>query len=147
MSRETFINSCLKFLGLPYTWGGDDPIDGYDCSGLVQDLLAMVGLDPLGDQTAQGLYDALKAKALNITQNLSLLDTGALVFYGKSNSQITHVELILEGQTLIGAIGGGSRTKNLQDAAAQNAFVKLRPLGYRKDIVAVLLPKGLPWVS
>lgn len=147
MTRTTFINSCLKFLGLPYKWGGDDPLNGYDCSGLVQDLLAMVGVDPVGDQTAQALHDALRAKSLTITENLAMLDTGAVVFYGKSITQITHVEMILEERILIGAIGGGSRTLTFSDASAQNAFVKLRPFGYRRDIVSVLLPKGLPWVS
>lgn len=144
MTRNTFIEACLKFLGLPYRWGGDDPINGYDCSGLVQDLLAMVGLDPVGDQTAQALYDRLKGNSFSAGPS-GVFETGGLVFYGKSIREISHVDMFLEDGIVIGAMGGGSKTKTLADAAAQNAFVKIRPYGYRKDIVAVLIPKGLPW--
>jgi hypothetical protein len=45
------------FLGLPYRWGGDDPIQGFDCSGLIVEVLQAVGLLPHGsDLTANGLY-------------------------------------------------------------------------------------------
>jgi hypothetical protein len=45
VDQKTFINACLQFLNLPYIWGGDD-FKGYDCSGLVQELYAMIGIDP-----------------------------------------------------------------------------------------------------
>lgn len=140
ISREMFMVACLQFLGLPYRWGGDDPINGYDCSGLIQELFAMVGADPQGDQTAQALYDHFKSRSVERSR-----DTGTLVFYGKSTSHITHVAMIIEGQTCIEAGGGGSKTTSLPAAAQQNAYVRLRPFNHRKDVVAVLMPKALPW--
>jgi cell wall-associated NlpC family hydrolase len=140
MTREIFIQACLQFVKLPYKWGGDDPIKGFDCSGLVQELLAMVGIDPDGDQTAQGLYEYFKDRSKEGPR-----DTGSLVFFGKSLTQITHIGMIIEGQMMIEAGGGGSKTNSLEDASAQNAYVRIRPFNRRRDILGVLMPKALPW--
>jgi cell wall-associated NlpC family hydrolase len=140
MTRERFIHAALSFLQIPYRWGGDDPAAGFDCSGLVQELLAILGLDAPGDQTADNLY----RHCLVSGAPEGVLDTGSLVFYG-TKERVTHVAMILEGETIIEAGGGGSKTSDLQSAILQNAFVRLRPLRARKDLVGVYQPKGLPW--
>lgn len=33
--RDMVVRAGLDAIGTPYTWGGDDPDDGFDCSGLV----------------------------------------------------------------------------------------------------------------
>jgi len=33
--RDMVVRAGLDAIGTPYTWGGDDPQDGFDCSGLV----------------------------------------------------------------------------------------------------------------
>ena len=33
--RERIVQAGLDAIGTPYSWGGDDPIYGFDCSGLV----------------------------------------------------------------------------------------------------------------
>lgn len=126
----------LAMVGLPYRWGGDDPILGYDCSGLVQELLAAVDMDPPGDQSAQQLYEYFKDRNLG-----SFLGCGALVFYGKSITEITHVAIMIDETTVIEAGGGGSSTTTLDAAAKQNAFIRLRRFDRRKDIVAILMPR------
>lgn len=142
VNKDLFVQACLHFLKLPYKWGGDDTIKGFDCSGLVQELLAMIGLDPAGDQTAQALYDHFKDKS-----NEGRRGVGTLVFFGKSVSRITHIGLMLDEHTMIEAGGGGSKTTSLEAAAQANAYVRLRPFNRRSDLVAVLNPKGLPWAS
>lgn len=142
MNRSMFQQASLAFLNLPYIWGGDDPIIGYDCSGLAQELFAMVGLDPKGDQTAQGLFDHFKAQSGEGPR-----DTGTLLFFGHNSSSITHVAIMLDSETLIEAGGGGSKTHTAEDAAKQNAFIRLRPFGHRADLVAIVNPKGLPWTE
>jgi cell wall-associated NlpC family hydrolase len=140
MTKDLFKLACLHFLKLPYIWGGDDSVGGFDCSGLAQELLAMVGLDPLSDQTAQAIYDHFKTKSKDTKQ-----DTGALAFYGKSRQSITHVAVFLDAATIIEAGGGGSKTKTREDAEKQNAYTRLRRFDNRPDLIAVLRPKGLPW--
>lgn len=140
VNKDQFVQACFQYLNIPYIWGGDDPIIGYDCSGLAQELYAMIGIDPPGDQTAQALY--------NHFRNTSQLkgDVGSLVFYGKSKTSITHVGVMISLSQMIEAGGGGSKTKSSSDAARQNAYIRIRPINRRTDIVAVLQPSVLPWV-
>lgn len=140
MTKELFTNCCLRFLNLPYRWGGDDPIQGYDCSGLIQDLYAMLGIDPKGDQTAQDLHNYFKTRAKEGARQL-----GTLVFYGKSTLAITHVGMMLDEHYMLEAGGGGSQTNSLDAAAKANAFVRVRPFNSRQDIVAIITPQALPW--
>lgn len=143
MSKELFQHFLLRFLNIPYRWGGDDPMKGYDCSGFVQDALAAIGMDPAGDQTAQALhdyFDKLHRPGLSAS-------TGSLSFYGKDFNSIIHIAIHLDGQTVIEAGGGGSRTNSAEDAANQNAFIRLRPYKYRKDYLTTLTPRNIPWLA
>jgi cell wall-associated NlpC family hydrolase len=126
----------LQFVGKPYIWGGDDPINGFDCSGFVQELLASVGMDPPGDQNAQGLFDHFQDKSTPNVQKC-----GSLVFYGKSVTKITHVAMMIDQYRMIEAGGGGSSTTSAEAASAKNAFVRIRLINRRPDIVAVLYPR------
>ena len=140
MTKSQFVRICFEYLHLPYKWGGDDPIQGFDCSGLVQELLAIFGMDPKGDQTAQALYNYFKDNS-----NEGPRDVGTLVFFGRSKDRISHVGLMLSEHSMIEAGGGGSKTNTEQDAINQNAYVRIRPFNNRKDIVAILNPQGYPW--
>ena len=126
----------MRFVGLPYIWGGDDPIIGYDCSGLVQELLASVGMDPKGDQTAQSLYNHFIGLADPFKRGC-----GALVFYGSDAFHITHVAMMVDSFRIIEAGGGGSKTVTKEDSASQNAYIRMRPYDNRGDIVAILMPR------
>ncbi len=126
----------LSFVGQPYLWGGDDPINGFDCSGLVQEILASVGLAPPVDMTAQGLYNHFEPTSASNCSGL-----GAIVFYGKSVTQITHVAFCIDQYRAVGANGGGSKSVDRASAAKMNAFVKLRLIDYRADRVAILKPR------
>jgi cell wall-associated NlpC family hydrolase len=129
----------LSFLGVPYKWGGSNPIEGIDCSGFVQEILKSAGMDPPGDQTAQALYNHFES---NSEWNKYAL--GSLAFYGESTTKITHVAFCLDQYRCIEAGGGGSTTLSKEDAAKQNAFVRIRPIKARKDLVAILKPRYAP---
>ena len=139
MTKELFQQAVMQLLFIPYRWGGDDPINGFDCSGGVQEILAMVGLDPEGDQTAQGLYDYFKAKSVPSAPNV-----GTLFFFGKSTSQITHIGIDLGG-CMFAFGGAGSVTTSREAAASMNAYGRIRPYNRRKDLVATVTPAGIPW--
>lgn len=136
--KEILFSYAMRLTGLPYRWGGDDPMAGFDCSGLAQELLAAIGLDPPGDQTAQTLYSHFVRDGVVGETGL-----GALCFYGADISKITHVGVMLNEESMIEAGGGGSKTTSLDAAIQQNAFIRIRLFNARKDLVAIVMPKGL----
>lgn len=120
--REVAEKVAWSHVNRPYRWGGDDPITGFDCSGLVVEILKSVGVLPReGDWTAAGLHNRFKDKGTVLEP-----DSGCLVFWG--NDRITHVEYCIGNGLTIGASGGGSATTSDSAAAAQNAYVKVRPI-------------------
>jgi len=123
------------YLGTPYKWGGDDPMAGFDCSGLVVEVLKSVGILPRkGDWTAQGLWNRFKRLSVENPHE------GCLVFWQSSSERVIHVEICINDQLSIGASGGGSKTKNTKSAIDQNAFIKVRPFETRKNVKGFLDP-------
>jgi cell wall-associated NlpC family hydrolase len=133
---QTLRDYAMKFAGVPYKWGGTNPMQGFDCSGFVREMLASVGANPPGELGSQGLFNYFEGLGRQCNQ----AKMGVLVFYGTSVTGITHVALALDAYRIIEAAGGGSTTLLPQDAAAQNAFVKIRLIDYRKDRVAMVWP-------
>jgi cell wall-associated NlpC family hydrolase len=121
------IKVAWSFIGKPYTWGGDTPMNGFDCSGLLVEILKSVGLiERKTDYSAAGLYARFKDFEINTPEE------GAMLFW-ESNGKIIHVEFCIDSSHTIGASGGGHKTITIQDAIEQNAFIKVRPIrkGYR----------------
>lgn len=136
MSRSLATKVAWSYINTPYRWGGDDPIEGVDCSGLCIEILKSVDRLPRkGDWTAHGLWERFKSKR---TQNPV---EGCLVFWWNSaGDRIVHVEYCLDDTHSVGASGGGSATLDEQDAASQNAFVKVRPFRTRSRIAGFADP-------
>ena len=138
MTQQIILNYAYSFLGTPYRWGGDDPLLGVDCSGLVIEVLKAAGVYKGSfDTTAQGLYDDLLRKKAIIAHSPEPMD---IAFYGKTISDITHVALCVSPTKILEAGGGGHKVVNLQAAAAANAYVRIRPIDHRVDLVAILKP-------
>ena len=38
------VKTALRYLGIPYVWGGASPVTGFDCSGLVQYVFLQNGM-------------------------------------------------------------------------------------------------------
>ncbi len=140
-ARQAFTAFCLGHVGKPYIWGADGP-DAFDCSGLAQVLLGRLGLDPVGDQSAQDLYRHFQDLARG--RAVAVADCGCLVFYGRPG-KVGHVGVCLDDRTMIEAGGGGPEVTTVQAARALGAEVRVRPITRRSDILAVLRPLGLPW--
>jgi peptidoglycan DL-endopeptidase CwlO len=45
VAGQAVVDEAMKYLGVPYVWGGTDPATGLDCSGLVQHVYEKLGID------------------------------------------------------------------------------------------------------
>jgi cell wall-associated NlpC family hydrolase len=119
-------------LSRPYIWGGDNPLEGFDCSGFVIEILKSVGILPrAGDWTARGLYAHFQ-DVVTVTPQL-----GCLVFWG---SPIIHVEFCISSALSIGASGGRRTTVDEVAAIQQDAYIKIRPFATRAGVVGFVDP-------
>ncbi|OFW82253.1 MAG: hypothetical protein A2201_05505 [Alicyclobacillus sp. RIFOXYA1_FULL_53_8] len=106
------------YLGVPYRWAGDSPVSGFDCSGLVQFVLAHFGIQ-VGrssyEQFAQGTpvyrYDLLP---------------GDLVFFDTGGQGPSHVGIFLGGDRFISASGTSVRVTSLAQAYWARHYIGAR---------------------
>jgi cell wall-associated NlpC family hydrolase len=135
--NEPLIKLCLDyiqhFIGRPYLWAGDDPMTGFDCSGLALEFLKCAGIvKEKTDYTAEGI------RVLLMSYKIDFPKAGCLVFFGQSKA--THVGICLNETHMIEAGGGGSKTETLESAIQQNAYIRVRPIRNRKDILGYADP-------
>lgn len=134
---DLLIRYAFSFVGVPYVYGGNNPISGLDCSGYVCEVLRFGGvIGNKEDLGAQGLYDRLERDS-----SFGLRGPGCLAFFGKSLTEITHVAFMVDTFRIIEAGGGDSTTTSVEEAKKRSAFVRGRLLTYRGDLVGTLKPK------
>jgi cell wall-associated NlpC family hydrolase len=96
LSPEETTALAERFLGLPYQWGGNSPL-GIDCSGFVQLIYRLSGVEILRDADIQrdksGLVEVAKGQE----------DTTDLVFFGKAPDKIGHVGMMISRTRFIHA--------------------------------------------
>jgi cell wall-associated NlpC family hydrolase len=104
--RERVVEAGLDAIGTPYSWGGDDPDGGFDCSGLVAFVFKEIaGVDlprRAADQRGRG-------KVVNTAQ----LQPGDLVFFGTSRrrNQTSHVGIYIGNNEFVHAPTRGSTVR------------------------------------
>lgn len=101
LTGPSLLTEARKFLGAPYLWGGISPL-GFDCSGLVQTLLARFGIAMPRDTRLQ----------IAVGREVERVDirTGDLLFFDR------HVGLAIGPHRLLHASrgGGGVRINSLR---------------------------------
>lgn len=133
---ETLKQYALKFVGKPYVYNTDGP-NTFDCGGFTQELLKSVGELPFkGDFNSQSQFDIL-----HTTARADAWGLGSIAFFGKSVTEITHVAFCLDNHRMIEAAGGDSTTLTIDDALKRRAFVRIRLIKSRLDLVAMLKPR------
>lgn len=129
--REYCTRYIEGFARLRYRWGGDDPIKGFDCSGLAIEYLKSAGILPeRGDWTANQLLRLLAERGCLVSKPAR----GALVFWAdkpKLPCIATHVEICVSDELSLGA-HGSSKVQTEADAATHNAYIMVRPI-WRED--------------
>lgn len=125
----------MSLVGTPYVWGGQTPHQGLDCSGLVQILLSVGGADPVGDETADGLYKYFSKPGNHFSQDPQL---GALAFYG-ALGKATHVAMCLDKRRMVEAGGGGKSCTSAEISDFVGAFTRVVPIRF-KDLLGFFMP-------
>lgn len=92
-----------RFVGIPYRWGGNNVVEGMDCSGFVRAVYNLCGINiprTSGEQFRVG----------EKVEKGGLLD-GDLVFFGSSAEKINHVGIYVGGGRFVHAPRRGDEIK------------------------------------
>lgn len=111
------INQGLKYLGVPYVWGGSSP-NALDCSGFVYRVYNEVGI-PVPRTTSRGFY----AMAKKISP--SNVQVGDLVFFAEDGNTITHISIYYGNGQLLHASGDRVNIQKMN-----NTYWNKRVVGY-----------------
>ncbi|GAB4436089.1 MAG: hypothetical protein OHK0040_07350 [bacterium] len=72
-----------RFVGIPYKWGGNNVVEGMDCSGFVKAVYNLCGINLPRTAREQFMHGE------NVDKDE--LSEGDLVFFGNGKKSITHV--------------------------------------------------------
>ena len=115
---EAIIETASRWIGAPYLWGGTTPA-GADCSGFVQAVYRMHGIDLPRDSDQQ----ARVGSAVEPGRDLSGLRAGDLLFFAEYPRRVSHVAISLGGSGVIhSALGNGDVRRN--DLVGRTPFEK-----------------------
>lgn len=126
----------MQFAGVPYIYMGNNPMTGWDCSGMVCEWLKATGEIPYNaDLSAQMIFDKYDRNSTS-----GIFTRGALAFYGEDVRKISHIGLLINSYQMLEAGGGDSTTKTIEEAKKRGAMTRVRMVHYRKDFIVTLMP-------
>jgi cell wall-associated NlpC family hydrolase len=115
---ERLTSSALHFLGVPYVFGGTTTA-GFDCSGFVQHVFAMLGISV--PRTADAQY----AAAHRVVGGMK---PGDLVFFQTYAPGPSHVGIYLGNGKFVSASSRGVSISHLSDPYWASRFIGARTL-------------------
>ena len=109
-----------RFVGIPYRWGGENVVDGMDCSGFVRAVYNLCGLSI--PRTSRDQYKAGESVAKEGLQD------GDLVFFGSSEDAINHVGIYVGNGRFVHAPRRGEeiRVTSVDESYFEKRFVGAR---------------------
>ena len=105
-SEQGVVSEAMKYLGVPYLWGGTDPSKGLDCSGFTQLVYGTLGIDLPRTSSQQ-------ATAGRPVASLADARPGDLVFFDYSSSRpgVDHVGIYIGNGQMVAAPQEGETVK------------------------------------
>lgn len=110
-----------RFVGIPYRWGGNNVVDGMDCSGFVRAVYNLCGLS-----IPRTSRDQFKAGDSVIKEDLK---DGDLIFFGSSADKINHVGIYVGGGKFVHAPRQG---EEIRITAVNDSYFEKRFVGARR---------------
>jgi cell wall-associated NlpC family hydrolase len=106
-----------RFVGIPYQWGGDNVVEGMDCSGFVRAVYNLCGVN----------IPRTSREQFRTGENVGreYLKDGDLVFFGRSDESINHVGIYVGNGRFVHAPRRGDEIKvsSLEDAYFSKKFI------------------------
>lgn len=147
MTREQFLITLMKYIGIPYIWGSKIPSLGLDCSGLIYNIfkndlnINMGSVFPV--MNAQNYYDLFLEKGSATVIPGSATNLCDLCFFGTSQ-KIHHIGMALGSSNLmIEAAHGTPSLQNAAQAMLAGAKVEVNPITRLPDLYAILRPNNI----
>ncbi len=118
VTGDDIINYAKTFLGIKYTWGGNSPAEGFDCSGIVKYVFAHYGYSTprvSRDQAKHGTEVSMDS-----------LQVGDLIYFG--NGTVSHIGFYVGDNQMLHAPSPGKfvEIKDLTWHMANNSIVGAR---------------------
>jgi len=110
-----------RFVGIPYRWGGENVVDGMDCSGFVRAVYNLCGLSI--PRTSRDQF-----KAGDPVSKDGLQD-GDLVFFGASEDKINHVGIYVGNGRFVHA---PRRGEDIKVSTVDENYFEKRFMGARR---------------
>jgi cell wall-associated NlpC family hydrolase len=110
-----------RFVGIPYRWGGENVVDGMDCSGFVRAVYNLCGLS-----IPRTSRDQFKAGDPIIKDDLR---DGDLVFFGSSEDSINHVGIYVGNHKFVHA---PRRGEEIRVTSVDESYFEKRFIGARR---------------
>lgn len=110
-----------RFVGIPYRWGGENVVDGMDCSGFVRAVYNLCGLSI--PRTSRDQYKAGESVAKGELQD------GDLIFFGSSESSINHVGIYVGNGRFVHA---PRRGEEIRVTSVDESYFEKRFIGARR---------------
>lgn len=109
----------MQFLGTPYRLGGTDPVEGFDCSGLVQYVYAYYGIAVPRDVRSQYLAGL---------KEVDEILPGDLLFFATEQRDASHVALAINSRQFVHAPNsrGVVRVENLSSGYWNKRYLGAR---------------------